>query len=112
MAAALGPRPAAVARELTKLHEEIRRGTLDELAAHYAAAGPPKGEAVIVVGPAGSESEPAVDEQALDARLRQALEQMSVREAAGTVAAETGLRRKHVYSRALVLSGRRREDGE
>ncbi len=112
MAAALGPRPAAVARELTKLHEEIRRGTLDELAAHYAAAGPPKGEAVIVVGPAGEESAPAVDEQALDARLRQALAHMSVREAAGTVAAETGLRRKLVYGRALVLSGRRREDGE
>src|SRR5690606_9716997 len=50
MAAVLGPRPAAVARELTKLHEELRRAPLDALAAHYAAAGAPKGEVVVVVG--------------------------------------------------------------
>ncbi len=46
----LGARPAAVARELTKLHEEVRRGALDTLAAEYAAGGPPRGEIVIVVG--------------------------------------------------------------
>src|SRR2546423_585550 len=51
MAEILGDREAAVARELTKRHEEIRRGRLSELAAHYQAAGPPRGEAVIVVGP-------------------------------------------------------------
>src|SRR5262249_33025042 len=51
MAAVLGDRPAAVARELTKLYEEVRRGTLADLQAHYAAADPPKGEIVIVVGP-------------------------------------------------------------
>ena len=47
----LGNRPAAIARELTKLHEEIRRGRLAELAAHYRDAGPPRGEVVVVVGP-------------------------------------------------------------
>ena len=51
LAAELGPRPAAVARELTKLHEEVRRGTLDALAAEFAAAEPPRGEIVVVVGP-------------------------------------------------------------
>ena len=47
----LGNREAAVARELTKLHEEVRRGRLGELAGHYRDAGPPRGEAVVVVGP-------------------------------------------------------------
>ena len=47
----LGDRPAAIAREITKLHEEVRRGTLSELAAHYADTGPPRGEIVIVVAP-------------------------------------------------------------
>jgi len=51
MASILGDRPAAVARELTKFHEEIRRGGLAELADHYSGAGPPRGEAVIVVAP-------------------------------------------------------------
>src|SRR5580698_266379 len=52
LAVELGPRPAAVARELTKLHEEVRRGALDKLAADYEASGAPKGEIVIVVGAA------------------------------------------------------------
>ena len=46
---ALGDRRIAVCREMTKLHEEVRRGSLDQLARHYAAAGAPKGEVVIVV---------------------------------------------------------------
>ena len=50
-AAELGARPAAVARELTKLHEEVLRGTLPELAAAVASRGAVKGEAVLVVGP-------------------------------------------------------------
>src|SRR5262249_41527684 len=58
MTAALGSRPAAVARELTKMFEEVRRGALDELAAHYIDAGAPLGEIVVVVGPP-PESAPA-----------------------------------------------------
>ena len=54
----LGPREAAVARELTKLYEEVRRGTLPDLAAHYAEAGPPRGEVVLVIGPPGEEATP------------------------------------------------------
>jgi 16S rRNA (cytidine1402-2'-O)-methyltransferase len=102
MAAELGPREAAVARELTKLHEELRRGSLADLAAHYEAAGAPRGEIVIVVGP------PAVQEAGkgfdLDAALTQALRHASLRDAAATVATASGLPRRRVYARALELA--------
>lgn len=93
-------RPAAVARELTKRFEEVRRGTLADLAAHYAAHDA-RGEVVLVVGPAPEE---ATGEAELEARLRGALAGgMSVRDAAAAVAAATGLPRKQVYQRALEL---------
>lgn len=96
----LGPRTAAVARELTKRYEEYRRGTLSELASHYEAADTPKGEIVIVVSPPEESQE---TEQGVDALLRQALTSMSVRDAAATVAAATGHPRREVYGRALAL---------
>jgi 16S rRNA (cytidine1402-2'-O)-methyltransferase len=96
----LGDRPAAVARELTKMFEEVRRANLSELAAHYAEAGPPKGEIVIVVGPPEGAVGEAVD---LDAALGKALETTSLKEAVARVAAETGLPRREVYARALAL---------
>jgi 16S rRNA (cytidine1402-2'-O)-methyltransferase len=100
MAEALGPRDAAVARELTKRYEEIRRGRLSELAAHYQAAGPPRGEAVIVVGP----PEPAAPADAdIEARLGQLLEAHSLRDAVARLASETGLARRALYDRALAL---------
>jgi 16S rRNA (cytidine1402-2'-O)-methyltransferase len=100
MAEVLGPRDAAVARELTKRHEEVRRGRLPELAAHYQAAGPPRGEAAIVVGP----PEPAAPAEAdIDARLGQLLEAHSLRDAVARLASETGLARRAVYDRALAL---------
>ena len=97
----LGDRLAAVAREMTKLHEEVRRGTLAALAADYADEPPPRGEAVIVVGPPAGEADAPAD---IDALLADALSTMSVRDAAATVAAATGAPRKDVYRRALELS--------
>ncbi|MBU0725581.1 MAG: 16S rRNA (cytidine(1402)-2'-O)-methyltransferase [Alphaproteobacteria bacterium] len=101
MADMLGDREAAVARELTKLFEEVRRGTLDSLAAHYGEAGGPKGEIVVVIGPPLARETAAAD---LDAALRRALSGNSTRDAAALVAGETGLPRKQVYARALALA--------
>ena len=100
MADVLGGRSAAVAREMTKLHEEIRRGPLAELARHYREAGPPRGEAVIVVGPPEA-SQPSGAE--IDHRLRAALAELGVRDAAAKIAAETGLGRSELYRRALAI---------
>jgi len=102
MAETLGPeRPAAVARELTKLFEETRRGTLGDLAAHYADAGPPKGEIVILVG-ASEQAGPPSDED-LDAALKEALATHPTKSAANSVAAHFGLPKRDVYQRALAL---------
>jgi len=101
LSAGLGDRLAAVARELTKLHEEFRRDSLAALTEHYAAAGPPKGEVVIVVAPPGEES--AADSDTVDQLLRAALADLSTRDAADRVAAETGWARRTVYGRALAL---------
>jgi len=103
MAEVLGPRPAAVARELTKLHEEVRRGTLAALAEHYQRAGPPKGEVVVVIGPPGLDAAAVPSAEALDARLRAVLGRESLRDAVAAVAEATGLPRKQIYARALEL---------
>lgn len=104
MAEMLGPRPAAVAREMTKIFEEVRRASLEELAAHYAAAGPPRGEVVVVAGPPPAAPTPAP--AALDAALAEALPWRSLRDAVEEVAAALKLPRRKVYARALHLAGR------
>jgi 16S rRNA (cytidine1402-2'-O)-methyltransferase len=93
---------------LTKLYEETRRDTLDALAAHYAKAGPPKGEAVVVVGPPVGDAA-AAD---LDAMLSQALDGMSVRDAAAAISTASGRPRREVYARALEIAAARREAGK
>ena len=105
LTAALGDRPAAVARELTKLFEEVRRDSLSGLAESYSGEGPPKGEIVIVVGPPEKE---AVQGEDLDQQILSALESASLRDAAALVAAATGLPKRRVYERALALAERRR----
>ena len=102
LAKVLGDRPAAVCRELTKLHEEARRGALSDLAAHYAEAGPPRGEVVIVIGPAETAD---WDMARIDAALKTALSEMRVKEASAEVAALSGWSRRDVYARALALKG-------
>jgi 16S rRNA (cytidine1402-2'-O)-methyltransferase len=97
----LGPRPAAIARELTKLFEEVRRGPLSELAQHYALHPDVKGELVLVIGPPGETEAPAAER--LDEALRSAMAGASVKDAAAEVAARYGLRRRDVYARALEL---------
>jgi 16S rRNA (cytidine1402-2'-O)-methyltransferase len=103
MAKILGERPAAAAREMTKLFEEVRRAPLGELAASYRDRPPPKGELVLVVGPPLPQTPPA--EADLDSLIADARKSMSLRDAAQAVAIATGLRKKDVYARALALAG-------
>jgi len=102
--ALLGGREAAVVRELTKLFEEVRRGSLQDISAYYRREGSPKGEVVVVIGPprAGVGVE-GLDEQGLDAALRAAMAGVSLRDAAAMVAAAHGLPRRQVYARALAI---------
>jgi len=100
MAEVLGDRPVAMARELTKLHEEVRRGSLRELAAHYESQGAPKGEVTLVVGAA---QEAAPDQARIDAALKCALAFMPVKAAAELIAGLTDGSRKQIYARALEL---------
>jgi 16S rRNA (cytidine1402-2'-O)-methyltransferase len=105
MAAAFGPRQAVILRELTKWFEEVRRGTLPDLARELAGNEPVKGEVVIVVAPPPAPAPADSDE--VDRRLGRALSELPVGAAAARVAAETGLPRKLLYRRALALRGDR-----
>ena len=98
-----GARDAVLAREITKMFEEVRAGTLAELAAHYAAGPDPRGEVVLVVGPPVAAAAPVADEDEIDRRLAEALDGgLSLRDAVEAVAGATGTRRREVYARALA----------
>ena len=101
LAAGLGEREAAVCRELTKLHEEVRRGTLAQLADAYRALPQPRGEIVIVTAPPAQAQAASADE--VDALLRNALDRLSVKDAVDEVAGLCGQPRRDVYRRALTL---------
>ncbi len=106
--AVLGDRPACVARELTKIHEEVVRAPLSSLALRYADE-KPRGEVTLVVGGAAPEAERvagAEEEAAVDARIRSLVaEGQSPREVAAALAGEGGLRRRELYARALKARG-------
>lgn len=102
MAEVFGPRPAAVARELTKLHETILRGPLDVLAADPRLQAP-KGEVVVVVGPGEAEAATPAD---ADAALIEALTRLGPADAASEVAKALGLPRRELYRRAVALKGK------
>ena len=110
MAARLGPREACVARELTKVFEEARRGTLDALAAHYAGVGAPKGEVVIVAGPPLTDGSAGMSNNEIDDALRGTLARYRLKDAVDAVTGASGRPRREVYHRALALA--RSEPGE
>jgi 16S rRNA (cytidine1402-2'-O)-methyltransferase len=101
LAGVLGQRAAAVCRELTKLHEDVKRGDLATLAHDYGKGAETRGEFVIVIAPPDA-GQGSVDD--LDALLRGALARVSVKEAVGEVATATGRPRREVYQRALALA--------
>ena len=113
MADIMGPRDAVIARELTKLHEEVLHGTLDELAARLASGPALKGEIVLLVA-GRSRDDNVMDDTQLAAMLRAELQGQRLRDAVKSVVEMTGLPRNRVYRLALDLTGdgpNRRQDG-
>jgi 16S rRNA (cytidine1402-2'-O)-methyltransferase len=109
LAAAFGKRAAAACRELTKLHEEVRRGDLETLARDYAAGAESRGEFVVVVAPPADDGGTSDN---VDELLLQALRRVSVKDAVGEVALATGRPRREVYQRALILAKDTVNDGK
>jgi 16S rRNA (cytidine1402-2'-O)-methyltransferase len=109
LAAVCGPdRDVVVARELTKLHEEVWRGTLGAAVGEFEAR-EVRGEVVVVL--AGAGTAPPVDEAAVVAELRRQVEAgASWRDATAAVAAGLGVSRRWVYEHALAL--RRQDEGD
>ena len=93
-------RQAVVARELTKLFETFRRASLEELAALYAEEPTPKGEIVLLIEPAGERD---VDIESVDEELLELLKTLRVKDASEQLSRETGLPKRDLYQRALVL---------
>jgi 16S rRNA (cytidine1402-2'-O)-methyltransferase len=106
----MGAREAAICRELTKLHEEVTRGTLVDLAAQ-AETLETRGEFVLVIGPPPANAQAFTDE-ALDNLLREQLAQHSVKDAVAHAVELSGRPRREVYARALALARESRGDGE
>src|SRR5262249_32142508 len=105
----LGPREAAICRELTKLHEEVAHGELAALARDFASEGKVRGEIVIAIAPPRQEDRVGTSD--VDALLRDALDRVSLREAVAEISAMTGEPRRLVYQRALALNKERQDAG-
>ena len=102
MAEIFGPRLAVVARELTKLHEDLQRAPLDELASLYARQDPPRGEVVILVGGA-SQTMAMFDDAMLKNMLTEEMQNSSLRDAVKTVTEMSGQPRRKIYQLAIEL---------
>jgi 16S rRNA (cytidine1402-2'-O)-methyltransferase len=102
LASAMGPREAAICRELTKLHEEISRATLAELA-EQADRLETRGEFVLVIGPPAGNAR-TISAEALDDLLREQLAQHSLKDAVAHTVELSGRPRREVYARALEVA--------
>lgn len=102
LAAIMGDRDAAICRELTKLHEEVKRAPVAELAAN-ADALETRGEFMLVIGPPADDAG-VMDENALDDLLRAQLARGSVKDAVAHAVELSGRPRREVYARALELA--------
>jgi len=99
----LGEREVAVTRELTKMFEEVKRGSVSELVEHYEQNGAPKGEIVVVVAP---RIEAEISSDSLENQIKKALETLSVRDAAEMVSKATGKPKRAIYTLALKLASK------
>ena len=100
----LGDRPAAMAREISKLYEETRRGKISTLLDSIVEGGQPKGEIVLIIGE--NKQDTGASAETIEGQLKEALQQLSVRDAAEMVATATGKPKKAIYMLALKLSGK------
>lgn len=96
-----GARQVAVVREITKLYEEVKRGTSAELLEYYTENGKPKGEIVLVIAPPEEKSYSSDD---VENMIRTALKSMKVKDAARDIAKKTGLKMSDLYDVALAVS--------
>src|SRR5882724_5188786 len=102
LARIMGARDAAICREMTKLHEDIQRAPIAELA-RSADRLETRGEFVLVVGPAAADA-PAMSEDAVDDLLRNRLKRDSVKDAVAHAVELSGRPRREIYARALELA--------
>ena len=110
LAEVMGARDAAVCRELTKLHEEVRRGALPELA-QSAGALETRGEFVVAIGPPAAAAG-LMTEAELDEVLRSALQRDSLKDAVAHAVELSGRPRREIYARALELARQGAKDGD
>ena len=101
LALAMGPRDASICRELTKLHEEVSRGVIADLA-RDADTLETRGEFVIVIAPPTTDAVMAASD--LDDVLRAAMQESSVKDAVAQAVELSGRPRREVYARALELA--------
>ena len=97
-----GPRLAVVARELTKLHEDIQRATLDELADLYSRRDPPRGEVVILIE-GNTKTSGMFGDATLEKMLTEEMQHSSLRDAVKTVTEMSGQPRRKIYQLAINL---------